>query len=311
MEVLVGVVAIDRAPRAGGSQGNRRFLVRQHGRRHVLFERGLRGRREVAHEAVGADLVLDLHHEDGVSCLVDLREMAHQRDERLLVGLQRLRAEGRQAVARLAVAVEHAREAPVVELDPFRRVRRACVLPGAEPQQHQVHLVLARLRQEGVDVAEIELALDRLDLFPRHRDLDRVGVDVLRRRPDLAECRRIVAGIVDLHAQHRERRAVDEQCRAAAFVHQVRQLRGRGMRARDACGRQRQRGEGNGEDLAHSRAHWILWKRPRAGGAAACGRRLARQCRHILESRAAGRRHGHRAHVRTCSAAGRCSSGPT
>ena len=251
VEVFVGIVTIDLAPGSGGRQRHRRLLVLQHGGRHRLFERCLRLGCEVAHEAVRADLVLHLHHQHRVMRLVDLPEVRHERDEGLAVGLQGLVAERRQAVAELALRVHHARKALVVELDPFRRIGRAGVLPRAEPQQHQVLAVLARLRQQGIDVAEVETALHRLDLLPRHRDLDRIRVHVRRRRPHLVQHRRIVAGVVDLDAQHREGRAVHHQGGAAVARFQMRGGvdRGRGLRAGGA-GR-RQRGEREAEKLAH------------------------------------------------------------
>ena len=207
VEVLVGIVAIDLAPAARGL--GHRLLAGQHRGRHRLLEGGLGSLAEIAREAEGADLVLHLHHQHGVLLGVDLLEMLHQRSEGALVGLECFLTEGGQAVAVLAGLVDHAREAPVVELDPGRRVLRAGVLPGAEPQQHDAHLVLAGLLEQGVDEGEIEAALDGLDLLPGHWYLDGVGLDVGDGGPDLVQGLGVVAGVVDLGAEDGEGLAVD------------------------------------------------------------------------------------------------------
>ena len=94
-----------------------------------------------------------------------------------------------------------------VGLDPFGRILRVGVLPGAEPQQDQADIVVAApATSKRVDPGEIEAALDRLDLFPGDGDLDRVGVQLVDDRPDLGQHGRIVAAVVGLRAEDQERR---------------------------------------------------------------------------------------------------------
>jgi hypothetical protein len=187
---------------------------------------GLRSRREITHQAVGADLVLDLHHQHGALDGIDLLQVAHQRDEGALVGLQRLGAEGAEAVVRLAFAVHVGREALGVELDPWGGVLCAGVLPGAEPQHHQALLLLAGLLDQRVDEGEIELALLRLHLLPGHRHQHGVGLEVVGGGPDGAERRGVVAGVVRLRAEDEEGLAVHEQGVAAVFGGQAWELGG-------------------------------------------------------------------------------------
>ena len=125
--------------------------------RHRAVEHLLRQRREIARRAVGARLVLRLHHDHG-ALRIDLLQVPHQSHERLAVRLQRRLRMRRQRVERAAVGGDHAREALVVQLHPGRRVIGAVVLPGREPQQDQPHVALARLRQQRIEEGEIERA---------------------------------------------------------------------------------------------------------------------------------------------------------
>jgi hypothetical protein len=176
--------------------------------------------------------------------------MRHQRDEGALVGLQRLAAEGAQAVARLAVLVAHGREALGVELDPGRRVLRAGVLPGGEPQQHQALVLLAGLLNQGVDEAEVEAPFLGFHLFPGHRHQHGVGLEVARRRPHRAERGRVVAGVVRLRAEDQEGLAVDQQGVAAVALDQARRLAGLGQSGADQQAQEQGTEHGKGLDGA-------------------------------------------------------------
>ena len=84
LEDLVGVVAERLLPRAAW------FLRgRQEIRRHRLREERVGLGREVAHAADVSGLVLDLHHQHCVVGVVYRLEMAHQRREGRLVGVER------------------------------------------------------------------------------------------------------------------------------------------------------------------------------------------------------------------------------
>jgi hypothetical protein len=255
VEILLGVVAIDGGPGAPGLVSLAGLAVErgvgllqpQHLGRHVGGEGAIRGGAVVARQAVGADLVLHLHHDHGALRLVHLLQVGHQRDEGALVRRQGLGTEGRQAVARLALRIEHAREAGVVQLDPGRRVLRAGVLPGREPQQRDPHAAFARLREQGVHEGEIETALDGLDLLPGHRHDDGVGLGIGHRRPHLLERLDRVARVVHLRAQHQEGLAVDQQRMTPVALDQPRQLR-RGGGAGEDGGQGRKRRQSGGAD---------------------------------------------------------------
>ncbi len=242
LEHLVGVAAEGLAPGSADVAGAGEFG------RNLPREQRLGRRRVVAHGAVDAGLVLDLHQDHGVARAVDLAQVAHQLGEGGAVGLQRLGEHRRQRAALLALLGHHPREALVVELHPVGRIARAVVLPGPEPQQRQPHVMLARLGDQGVEEAEVEMAFGRLDLAPGDGDQHRIGVDLLDRRPDLGQHGRPGAGIVHLGAQHQIGRAVHHQGVAAVGVRQPR----RGRRRRRHSGDQADRGQ-KGSKRAHQR----------------------------------------------------------
>lgn len=232
MEDLVGIGAEHLRPAA-------RLLVQtlEQFVRHRAVEQLLRHRREVAHAAVGARFVLRLDHDHGV-LRIDLLQMLHEGDEGLAVCIQCGLRMRRQRADRLALARHHTRKALVVGLDPMRCIRRAVVLPGRKPQQHQPHLVLARLRQQRIDEGEIELAFFRLDLLPGDRHLHGVGAQHLHCRPHLVHDPGIVAGVVDLRAQDQERRTIDQQRMLAVLADELRHWR---LCSRCRCGGRRSR----------------------------------------------------------------------
>ena len=166
-------------------------------------------------------------------CVVGLLQVLHQRDERALVRGQRGRRMRRQRIQHLALGVDQPRKTRVVELHPLGRVVRAVVLPGGEPQQHQAHVMLARLAQQRVEEREIELAFDGLDLLPGDGHADGVGLQLLHRRPDLWQHGRPGAGVVHLRAEHEERRAVDHERGATVARHDLRY----GLRRLRRCAR--------------------------------------------------------------------------
>ena len=152
-------------------------------------------------------------------------EVAHQRGEGRLIGLERGGCVGRWRIRGVAVLIDHVEIAAGLELHPFRHVVLAAVLPGAEPEQHQADMMLARLGEQGVDHGVVELALAGFELFPVDRHLDRIGMQVLDGRPDFGQHGGPGAGIIGLRAQHEERGIVDEEGEAPVFLHEARQRR--------------------------------------------------------------------------------------
>ncbi len=263
VEEFVGIGTKDLMPVAGRLQ---RFLAHtlDQGVGHRLVHQLVGQRRIVAHAAVDPDLVLRLDDDDRVLVAVDRLDVVQQGDIGLLVGLARRGVVRRQGVGGRAVLAGQAREALVVELDPARRIARTGILPGAEPQDVEADIVLTRLLDQRIDEAEIEMAFGRLDLFPRHRHDQSIGVHGLDRRPYLGQHGGIVARIVSLAGQHQIWRAVDHQGELAVLLHQLRHWRlGRSsLRRHGADGGERQ-AEGEGFFHDFSLKGWGSEKRGR------------------------------------------------
>ncbi len=95
------------------------------------------------------------------------------------------------------------------------------VLPCAEPEQDEVEVVLARLRDQQVHVGEVEGALGGLDLLPVDGGLDGIGVHGFGGAPRTGKGRGPCAGVVDLAAEDEERLAVDDEGEAAILLLKV------------------------------------------------------------------------------------------
>ena len=134
-EGFVGVVAEDLGPGAGllveGAQ-----QVGGDGRVEDLLRHG----REVADQAERAGFVFDLHHEDGV-LRVGLLEVAHERGEGGAVGVEVGGGVGAEDVDGHAGFREHARIGDGVGLHPVGDVVHLAVLPGAKPEEDEMHVV--------------------------------------------------------------------------------------------------------------------------------------------------------------------------
>lgn len=211
----------------------------------------------IARQTIGAGLILDLHHDDRV-LRIDLAQMMHQRGKGLAVGLQRFTAERRKRIMKGSVFPHHARETPVVQLDPARRILRVGVFPGGKPQQHQPQVPGAGLFQQRVDHRKVEMPLLRLDLLPGDGHFHRVDVERLHRRPDTRQGTGPGAGIVGLRAQHQERRSIDDQRMAPLLLHDMGRVACLGD-SRD--GRHKQRGKQTGDHLAQA-VHPALASQP-------------------------------------------------
>ena len=74
-----------------------------------------------------------------------------------------------------------------VGLNPLGNVVVLAVLPGAEPEQDQLQVVLTRTVYEQIYVGEVELAGRGLHHFPIDGCLDRVDVEVCKRGPDIGK----------------------------------------------------------------------------------------------------------------------------
>ena len=166
----------------------------------------------VARVAQHADLVLHLHHQDGVLLAVHLADVAHQGGESPRVGVAGGVAKGGEDVQGLAGAVLDPREPLRVGLDPGRLVGGFAVLPASEPEDDQAQMILPGALDGVVHGGEIEPAFLRLDLFPDDGGQDGVEVALGEGGPDRlhvgAACG---AGIVQFAGGHQERFAVHHQ----------------------------------------------------------------------------------------------------
>jgi hypothetical protein len=137
VERLVGARPEDLAPAAGTAD------ARQLGR-HRAIEQALGRWREIARAAIAAGLVLDLDH-DHIVPRIRVPDVRHQMDEGVAVRRQSRAAVRREDIMGVTIAGAHAREARHIRFHPLRRVAGAGILPGAEPEQHQPHMILPRL----------------------------------------------------------------------------------------------------------------------------------------------------------------------
>ena len=187
-----------------------------------------------------ADLVLDLDHDDGVLGFVERANVTKQGGEGPSVGRLRLRAEGGEDVDALAVRHLRPRESRLVALHPSGGVGRHAVLPGAEPENDESHVVGARVSYELIDRRPVESPFHGLDQLPRHRREHRVEVHGAQPWPvggHVAGARG--AGIAKLAADQQNRLAVDDQLGRIALPTKRRRVGRRGHgEARDQDCRQ-------------------------------------------------------------------------
>ncbi len=196
-------------------------------RRNRTVKELVRLRTVIADGSVCAGFVLHLHHQHR-SFRISVLEVLHEGGEGALVRFEGCRGKRGRRVNQLSALIGHMGIALGIELHPFGHIVLAAVLPGAEPEQNQVNVVLAGLGEDGVHRRVIELPLLGLELLPVDRRFERVGMEVFDGGPHLGERGRPVAGVVRLRAQHQKRRAVHQQCIASILLDQAgyRALRG-------------------------------------------------------------------------------------
>ena len=169
------------------------------------------------------DLVLDLDQDHGPGA-VGVAEVPHQRREGPGVGGDVRLVEGREDLERRPVDALGARKTVGVPLHPRWHVRRHAVLPRPEPQQHEPHVVGARLADQAVHQREVEPPLHRLEQLPVDRGEDRVQAEAVQPGPDgrhVLQARR--RGVAELAAEHQERLAVDHELHRVALGTEMRQ----------------------------------------------------------------------------------------
>ncbi len=213
---LIGILAEHLAPAAAVAA----LGLNQRGR-HGSGKQLLRGRSEIAHAAVSAGFVLHLHQDDG-ALRVGLPEVVHECDECARVRGQGGRRVRRQRVQHLALRVHQARKTPVVEFHPLRRVVRTVVFPGGKPEQDEFEVMRVRFGEQRVEERKIELAFDRLDLFPGDGHRECIGPESTHRRPHFWQHGRPGARVVHLRAQHEVGRSVDHERAATIACHELR-----------------------------------------------------------------------------------------
>ena len=186
----------------------------------VCVVSGVRRRRVVACVGDDADFVFHLHHDHGVRRARRSPSTRRIRAAKARASASRLASLNGERRSRAGAVVQlHARESLEVALHPVGRIARPGVLPAAEPQEHEPQIVRARVANQPVDQAEVELALGGFEQGPGDRRQHGVEMHRGQPRPDrlhVVEARRRV--VEDLAAQRQERLAVDDQLgRRAAF----------------------------------------------------------------------------------------------
>ena len=165
----------------------------------------------VARVAEDADLVFDLHHEDGAIGGVDLGDVLHEGGEGAGVGLLQVGGGGREHLNGRA-ALNDAREAFGIALDPDGRVTGHAVLPGGEPEEDDLLVLGAGLGEESVDEGEVVGAFGGLDELPCERGDDCVEAEGGHAGPDgLHVVERGGGGVEELSAEDEEGIAVDDE----------------------------------------------------------------------------------------------------
>ena len=200
MKILIGVVAEDLLPCSLGIDGlvqRVEYLGLEQFRRHGSVKQPLGDRGVIPHAAPGSGLVLHLDQQHRM-LRVGFLQMPHHRREYLRVGFHRCLSVRRRRIDRLSIAADDVGILSGIVLHPLGHVVVASVLPGAEPQQHQMHLVLPPFLEQRVNQRKIEHPRLRLDLLPVNRNFDGVGVQRLYRRPHLRQHARPGAGVMHL-----------------------------------------------------------------------------------------------------------------
>jgi len=156
-----------------------------------------------------ARLILHLDGNDRPIGVV-LLEIGHQSSKRAGIGIAVGLAIGRETPDGHAQGIDHAPEALLILFYPGGAIVHIAVLPGGEPQEHQLDAVLARQGQQRVHGGQVEDALCRLHLLPVDGYLQGVAVH-RRHRPKggLRLLAIVAARILGLAPQGEEGLAVD------------------------------------------------------------------------------------------------------
>ena len=158
-----------------------------------------------------ADLILDLHHDDGILFSVNLADEAHQGSKCLAVLLHGFGAQGRDGVEFFTRHLFSPEIGFRVLFHPGRHIHRLGVLPQAEPQETEFQILPSGRADHRLHKGKVIAAFRRLNQFPVHRSDHRVHVQPAQRWPEfILQIGRVGgAGIVDFAASHEERLIVD------------------------------------------------------------------------------------------------------
>ena len=191
----------------------------------------VRGVGVVARVAENADLVFDLHHQNGVVARVDFFDVLHERGKGAGVGClsgRRLRTQDLDGVA----ALDDARKAARILLDPDGRIARQAVLPRGQPEEDNALVLVPRLIDEAVDEREVVGAFFGLDQLPTQRRDHGVEAHGCEFGPDRLHVFQVRRGrVVQLAGEHQEWLAVHDQLGGGAAFFEMRRCGGlRGKR---------------------------------------------------------------------------------
>src|SRR5260370_23582182 len=152
----------------------------------------------------------------------------HEGGEGVLVGFEVGRGVGREHVQDFAVGVQLAGILFGIGLDPLRYVVCLAVLPGSEPEQNEVEVVLTCTVYEQIHVGEVELALFGLHLLPVDGRFDGVDMKGVECRPYLWQSAGPRTGVIDLSTEDKEGFAFDDHGKVAVLFLQTRHVVGQG-----------------------------------------------------------------------------------
>ena len=146
------------------------------------------------------------------SAAVHFLDVPHQGRKGVRIGVAVGIAEGAEHFDALTARDLGAREALEILLEPVGRVAGRTVLPGGEPQKHEVQVVTPRIPDDAIRHSEVELAFLGFDLGPGNARQDGVEFGVDKPGP---ERRHVLAAggavVAQFSGQRQERLAVDDQ----------------------------------------------------------------------------------------------------
>ena len=149
--------------------------------------------------------------------------MLHEFDVGTCVSLQCIAAERRNNFNALTILYLHARKALLIGFHPRWHETGYAILPAAEPQKHNMLVVLARARDQAIYQREIKSAFLRFDPVPAHRKQHSIDIQAGQFRPHtLHELQARRSSAAQFCAKNQIRLAIHHQLRGYTAPFQMR-----------------------------------------------------------------------------------------